>query len=118
MIANQHGGARLGLLNPTIYSLANTGLLANGIEDVTSGNNSYNGVTGYNAGAGYDLVTGRGTPVANKIVRPPAASVAVTPRIVRVRVFALPPGTKLLSGELTMRSGATQVPCPPCRQSP
>jgi hypothetical protein len=43
VIANQHGGARLGLLNPTIYSLANTGLLANGIEDVTSGNNSYNG---------------------------------------------------------------------------
>ena len=61
VIANQHGGARLGLLNPTIYSLAKTGLLANGIEDVTSGNNSYNGVTGYNAGAGYDLVTGWGS---------------------------------------------------------
>jgi subtilase family serine protease len=61
VIANQHGGARLGLLNPTIYSLANAGLLANGIEDVTAGNNSYNGVTGYNAGAGYDLVTGWGS---------------------------------------------------------
>jgi hypothetical protein len=61
VIAKQHGGARLGLLNPTIYSLAEAGLLANGIEDVTSGNNSYNGVTGYNAGVGYDLVTGWGS---------------------------------------------------------
>src|SRR6185437_2242618 len=58
VIAKQHGTARLGLLNPTIYRLANAGLLTNGIEDVTSGNSSYNGVTGYNAGVGYDLVTG------------------------------------------------------------
>ncbi|HUY19586.1 MAG TPA: hypothetical protein VMV15_10195, partial [Candidatus Binataceae bacterium] len=60
-IAQQAGNARLGLLNPTIYSVANAGLLSNGIEDVTSGNNSYNGVTGYNAGAGFDLVTGWGS---------------------------------------------------------
>ena len=41
--------------------MAKAGLLTNGIEDVTSGNNSYNGVTGYNAGAGYDLATGWGS---------------------------------------------------------
>jgi biotin operon repressor len=61
VIAQQQKGTRLGLLNPTIYSLAKADLLANGIEDVTSGDNSYNGVTGYNAGAGYDLVTGWGS---------------------------------------------------------
>jgi hypothetical protein len=61
VIAQQHGNARLGLLNPTIYSVAEAGLLANGIEDVTSGNNSFNGVPGFNAGAGYDLVTGWGS---------------------------------------------------------
>jgi subtilase family serine protease len=61
VIAAQAGAARLGLLNPRIYSLAAGGLLSNGIEDVTSGNNSYNGVTGFNAGAGYDLVTGWGS---------------------------------------------------------
>ncbi|MGH7913292.1 MAG: protease pro-enzyme activation domain-containing protein [Candidatus Binataceae bacterium] len=61
VIAEQQGSARLGLLNPTIYSLAKTGLLANGIEDVTSGNNSFNDVTGFNAGTGYDLVTGWGS---------------------------------------------------------
>jgi subtilase family serine protease len=60
-IAQHQNGTRLGLLNPTIYSLAAKGLLSNGIEDVTSGNNSYNGVTGYSAGAGYDLVTGWGS---------------------------------------------------------
>ncbi len=60
-IAQQQNGTRLGLLNPTIYGLAAKGLLTNGIEDVTSGNNSYNGVTGYNAGTGYDLVTGWGS---------------------------------------------------------
>ena len=60
-IAHQQNGTRLGLLNSTIYSLAAKGLLTNGIEDVTSGNNSYNGVTGYNAATGYDLVTGWGS---------------------------------------------------------
>ena len=60
-IANQKGGTRLGLLNPTIYSLANNGLLANGIEDIIGGNNTFNGVTGFDAGAGYDRVTGWGS---------------------------------------------------------
>jgi kumamolisin len=60
-LAKAQNVTRLGLLNPTIYSLAGKGLLANGIEDVTSGNNSYNGVTGFNAGVGYDQVTGWGS---------------------------------------------------------
>src|ERR1700691_1402208 len=53
--------ARLGLLNVPIYKIANTGLAVNGIEDVVSGNNNYNGVTGYTAGPGYDQVTGWGS---------------------------------------------------------
>ncbi len=61
-VASQTGHARLGLINPTTYALANAGAAANGLIDVTSGNNSYNGVTGYNAGPGYDLVTGWGSP--------------------------------------------------------
>lgn len=61
VIAKQQGNARLGLLNPTIYGVAKAGLLANGIEDVTGGNNSFNGVIGFNAGAGYDPVTGWGS---------------------------------------------------------
>ncbi len=38
-------------------------LPASDFHDVTSGNNG-----GYSAGLGYDLVTGRGSPVANLIV--------------------------------------------------
>ncbi|MDB5357482.1 MAG: hypothetical protein JWN24_3935, partial [Phycisphaerales bacterium] len=44
------------------------GLPANAFHDVTSGNN------GNAAGAGYDLVTGRGSPVANTLVPRLAAS--------------------------------------------
>ncbi len=42
---------------PTLYSLSSSDF-----HDVTSGNN------GYNAGTGYDLVTGLGSPVANLVV--------------------------------------------------
>jgi hypothetical protein len=46
---------------PKLYSVS-----AADFHDITSGS-SY-GVPVYSAGAGYDLVTGRGTPVANKLV--------------------------------------------------
>ncbi len=34
---------------------------ADGIVDITTGNNSYQGVKGYSAGRGYDLASGWGT---------------------------------------------------------
>ena len=54
-------GQRLGNLNQIIYPLANANYGSAGFHNVTSGNNNYNGVTGYSAGPGYDLVTGWGT---------------------------------------------------------
>src|ERR1019366_9485482 len=55
-------GVRLGNMNPRIYQL---GALDNssqsGLRDVTSGNNSYNGVTGFTAVPGYDQATGWGS---------------------------------------------------------
>jgi len=36
--------------------------------DVTSGNNSFGGVTGFDAGTGYDLASGWGTIDAAKFV--------------------------------------------------
>ncbi len=50
---------RLGQINPELYTL--NALHANGIVDVTSGDNSFAGVTGYPALKGYDLSTGVGT---------------------------------------------------------
>ncbi len=52
---------RLGNLNQIIYPLANTRYSTAGFHDVTTGNNSYNGVPGYNAGSGYDQATGWGS---------------------------------------------------------
>jgi hypothetical protein len=42
---------------PKLYSMSSSDF-----HDITSGNN------GYAAGSGYDLVTGRGTPIVNKVV--------------------------------------------------
>jgi kumamolisin len=52
------GKSTVGLLNPRIYPKRGTA----SITDITSGYN------GYTAGAGYDLVTGIGTPVMSKLL--------------------------------------------------
>jgi subtilase family serine protease len=69
-LADQVAGHRLGLINPALYALgqasqhgANTGLV-----DITAGNNSFAGVTGFSAGPGYDLASGWGTIDAAKFV--------------------------------------------------
>jgi subtilase family serine protease len=51
---------------PKLYSLSSSDF-----HDITSGNN------GHQAAAGYDLVTGRGTPIANKLV-PDLAGIVVS----------------------------------------
>jgi subtilase family serine protease len=55
-------------LAPQIYALAQTGLAANGLRDVTSGNNSHNGETGFTAGPNYDEASGWGTVDINTFV--------------------------------------------------
>jgi sugar lactone lactonase YvrE len=54
------GLSSLGLLGPKIYPLIGT----TSLRDITSGNNGL-----YNAGAGYDMVTGVGTPVMSALVQ-------------------------------------------------
>jgi subtilase family serine protease len=63
-LADQVAGHRLGLINPGLYALGLGTELFNahtGIVDITSGNNTFGGVTGFNAGRGYDLASGWGT---------------------------------------------------------
>jgi subtilase family serine protease len=67
-IADQMAGQRLGDINPRLYELGRDSA-ENGIVDVTVGNNTFAGVTGFNATAGYDMATGWGTVDANKFVR-------------------------------------------------
>jgi pseudomonalisin len=67
----QNKGAAQGNVNPVLYTLANLQLSAGGatvFHDITGGNNSVPGVTGYNAGVGYDLATGLGSVDANLLV--------------------------------------------------
>jgi subtilase family serine protease len=69
-IATQKEGHPIGALNPQLYALAATQGYseADGLVDVTSGNNSFAGVTGYTAGPGYDLASGLGTVAGPGIV--------------------------------------------------
>ena len=74
-LADQVAGHGLGQINPALYEMGDGA--GSGITDVTLGNNGVmwtdsHGVThtlaGYNAGPGYDLASGLGTPWAPKFV--------------------------------------------------
>ena len=69
-LADQAAGHRLGLINPALYVMGTLSAAggSNGIVDVTSGNNSFGGVTGFTARRGYDLASGWGTIDAAKFV--------------------------------------------------
>jgi subtilase family serine protease len=70
-LADQLAGHRLGDINPELYRLgwlSRHGDPRTGIVDITTGNNSYAGVTGYTAGPGYDLASGWGTVDAYQFV--------------------------------------------------
>lgn len=63
---------RLGLINPTVYAiLHNPFFYGKDFHDITTGNNIVDGLGGFNAGKGWDPVTGVGTPdVANLLSFP------------------------------------------------
>ncbi|MGI5246032.1 S53 family peptidase [Dactylosporangium sp. CA-139066] len=70
-LADQQAGRRLGDINAALYLLGAGSThthLPTGLVDVTSGDNSFEGVTGFPAGAGYDLSSGWGTIDASKFV--------------------------------------------------
>ncbi|MGB7123624.1 MAG: PKD domain-containing protein [Thermoplasmata archaeon] len=62
-LADQYSGTPLGLLNPSLYSvLRNATSYADAFHDVVSGNNTYG------AGAGWDPVTGIGSPIVGGLL--------------------------------------------------
>jgi hypothetical protein len=61
-LADQLGGRPLGFLNNRLYELGKHLSLASVTHDITVGNNnSFAGVVGFSAAAGWDLTTGWGT---------------------------------------------------------
>ena len=71
-LADQEAGHALGFVNPAIYRVAESPQYHQAFHDITTGNNtvSLNGttITGYQAGAGWDPVTGWGTPDAQILI--------------------------------------------------
>jgi subtilase family serine protease len=69
-LADQAAGHRLGLINPALYIMGTLSAVGgrDGIVDVTSGDNSFGGVTGFAAKRGYDLASGWGTINAAEFV--------------------------------------------------
>ncbi len=64
-VMNQADGS-LGFLLPRLYQIyANPTLYAEAFHDITTGNNSFGGITGYSAATGWDPASGIGTPDAN-----------------------------------------------------
>ena len=71
-LADQEAGQHLGFINPAIYAIARSPAYHRAFHDVVTGDNSVmwsTGVfTGYEAGPGWDPVTGWGSPDAQVLV--------------------------------------------------
>jgi kumamolisin len=68
-LADQAAGRRLGDLNKVLYRAAKGEGGETRFHDIASGNNSFHGFTGFSAGAGWDPVTGLGSPDVAKLLR-------------------------------------------------
>jgi subtilase family serine protease len=71
-LADQHAHHNLGFINPAIYRIARSPAYHQAFHDVTAGGNTITigsvTVTGYQAGPGWDPVTGWGSPNAQVLV--------------------------------------------------
>ncbi len=67
-LADQAGGVRLGAINKTLYHIAKSDAYNTAFHDITTGNNSFMGIIGFDAAPGWDPVTGLGTPIVNNLI--------------------------------------------------
>ena len=71
-LADQYAHHDLGFVNPLIYRIARSSSYSQAFHDITTGNNSVTAgqaiVTGYQAGPGWDPVTGWGSPNAQALI--------------------------------------------------
>ncbi len=112
-LIGQASGKTLGNMDPTIYKLATNNLAGSGFRDVTSGNNSFNGVTGFTATEDYDLCTGWGTVDAAMFVAayagtfPGPSSVTLSPSTLNFKTVRVGKTSKSLSVSIEEPSGQT-----------
>ncbi len=67
-LATQMDGKNIGAINEVLYDKLGKDPAANGLIDVTSGNNTEGSIPGYTAGPGYDVASGWGTVDASIFV--------------------------------------------------
>jgi subtilase family serine protease len=68
-IANQKAGGRLGFINSAIYQIGKVNkAYPASFHDITVGDNSVDGVDGFDAGSGWDATTGTGSPMDVSLV--------------------------------------------------
>ncbi|MGH2510705.1 MAG: S53 family peptidase, partial [Ktedonobacteraceae bacterium] len=67
-LTDQLAGHRVGFINDALYLIGKTGLSHIAFHDITSGNNSFDNITGFSAQTGWDAASGWGTPKANVLV--------------------------------------------------
>jgi pseudomonalisin len=102
-LVTEHAGTPQGNANPVFYELASQQLANGGVavfHDITSGNNSVPGVTGFNAGAGYDEATGLGSVDASLLVNhwsDGRSDFTLTPNVSSVSVVAGGSGTATIT---------------------
>ncbi len=99
----QSASGRLGSMNPILYELGRRQYAEGTISafrDITSGNNTVPGVAGFDAGPGYDAVTGLGSPDGAALAAAVAEATSATPGAdfalsAAPAVVALTPGANL-----------------------
>jgi subtilase family serine protease len=84
---------------PMLYSLSSADF-----HDITSGNN------GYAAGTGYDLVTGRGTPLVEKVVADLVGTGTVTNPVPTIGALTISSGEVVSGANITLTaSGVSEI---------
>jgi subtilase family serine protease len=76
---NQYAHAPLGFLNSILYVLGGLGQFPEFGHDITIGNNSYGGVSGYSATVGWDLASGWALPSPGRAIARLGLHVYLTP---------------------------------------
>ncbi len=99
LIAQSQGVTRLGNINPRLYELGNLQSASSGLHDITEGNNDDNGIPGFSAGPGYDLVTGWGSPDIALLVAAFPGAALTAQQAVNVKVA---PGASAQAGTFSI----------------
>ena len=116
-LVDQKAASRQGLANSILYPLA-TKQSSGGaavFHDITSGNNSVPGVSGFTAGAGYDLASGLGSVDANLLVNHwadgsiPPASISLAASSTTLTIIAGQSGQTVVTSTATSLNAAVTV---------